>query len=242
MTRAPYVQLKAEGPYDRGIARAGRHHARLAVRQPELAERHYPYSMGETAENVAERWGVSRERQDAFALESQQRAVAAIDARAVRRPDRPRDRPDPQGRPGRGRARRAPASGHLARGAGPAPTGVQAGGRHGHGRQQLGHQRRRLGGAGRGGRTGPRAGAHAHGPGHLDGGRRGRSGGHGRRAGAGLAQGARAGRDHGRRPRPHRAQRGLRLAVAGVHRRAGARPGARSTSTAARSRSGTRSA
>ena len=47
---------------------------------PRLAERHYPYSMGETAENVAERWGVSRERQDAFALESQQRAVAAIEA------------------------------------------------------------------------------------------------------------------------------------------------------------------
>ena len=36
--------------------------------------------MGETAENVAERWGVSRERQDAFALESHQRAVAAIEA------------------------------------------------------------------------------------------------------------------------------------------------------------------
>ena len=41
---------------------------------------HYPYSMGETAENVAERWGVSRERQDAFALESHRRSVAAIDA------------------------------------------------------------------------------------------------------------------------------------------------------------------
>ena len=36
--------------------------------------------MGETAENVAERWGVSRERQDAFALQSQQRAIAAIEA------------------------------------------------------------------------------------------------------------------------------------------------------------------
>jgi acetyl-CoA acetyltransferase family protein len=36
--------------------------------------------MGETAENVAERWNVPRERQDAFALESQQRAVAAIEA------------------------------------------------------------------------------------------------------------------------------------------------------------------
>jgi len=37
-------------------------------------------SMIQTAENVAERWGVSRDRQDAFALESQQRAVAAIEA------------------------------------------------------------------------------------------------------------------------------------------------------------------
>jgi acetyl-CoA acetyltransferase family protein len=41
---------------------------------------HYPYSMGETAENVAERWSVDRARQDAFALASQQKAVAAIDA------------------------------------------------------------------------------------------------------------------------------------------------------------------
>jgi acetyl-CoA acetyltransferase family protein len=46
---------------------------------PKLAEHYYPFSMGETAENVAERWGVSRERQDAFALESHQRAVAAIE-------------------------------------------------------------------------------------------------------------------------------------------------------------------
>jgi acetyl-CoA acetyltransferase family protein len=46
---------------------------------PRLAEHYYPYSMGETAENVAQRWGVSRERQDAFALESHQRAIAAIE-------------------------------------------------------------------------------------------------------------------------------------------------------------------
>jgi acetyl-CoA acetyltransferase family protein len=36
--------------------------------------------MGETAENVAERWGISRERQDAFALESQRRAIAAMES------------------------------------------------------------------------------------------------------------------------------------------------------------------
>jgi acetyl-CoA acetyltransferase family protein len=47
---------------------------------PKLAELHYPYSMGETAENVAERWSVDRDAQDAFALASQRKAVAAIEA------------------------------------------------------------------------------------------------------------------------------------------------------------------
>ena len=45
-----------------------------------MAERHSTESMGETAENVAERYSVSREDQDAFALESHRRAVAAADA------------------------------------------------------------------------------------------------------------------------------------------------------------------
>ncbi|MFZ5823631.1 MAG: thiolase family protein, partial [Bacillota bacterium] len=45
---------------------------------PKLAEMYYPYSMGETAENVAEKWSISREDQDAFALQSQQRAGAAL--------------------------------------------------------------------------------------------------------------------------------------------------------------------
>ena len=42
-----------------------------------MAERYSTETMGETAENVAERYGVSREDQDAFALRSHQRAVAA---------------------------------------------------------------------------------------------------------------------------------------------------------------------
>jgi acetyl-CoA acetyltransferase family protein len=46
---------------------------------PALAAIHYPYSMGETAENVAERWTVDRDRQDAFALDSHRKAVRAID-------------------------------------------------------------------------------------------------------------------------------------------------------------------
>ena len=80
MTRAPYVQLKAAGPWDRGPREMADTTLGWRFINPALAERHHPFSMGETAENVAERWGISRERQDAFALQSQQRAVAAIDA------------------------------------------------------------------------------------------------------------------------------------------------------------------
>ncbi|HET7641114.1 MAG TPA: thiolase family protein, partial [Ktedonobacteraceae bacterium] len=47
---------------------------------PRLSAKHYPYSMGETAENVAERTKISREEQDAYALQSHQRAVAAQQA------------------------------------------------------------------------------------------------------------------------------------------------------------------
>jgi acetyl-CoA acetyltransferase family protein len=47
---------------------------------PRMAERYSTESMGETAENVAERYGVSREDQDEFALESHRRAIAAQEA------------------------------------------------------------------------------------------------------------------------------------------------------------------
>jgi acetyl-CoA acetyltransferase family protein len=80
MTRAPYVQLKPEAAWDRGNRELVDTTLGWRFVNPRLAERYYPYSMGETAENVAERWGVSRERQDAFALDSQCRAVAAIEA------------------------------------------------------------------------------------------------------------------------------------------------------------------
>jgi 3-oxoadipyl-CoA thiolase len=80
MTRAPYVMAKAAGPWDRGPRELEDTTLGWRFVNPKLAESHYPYSMGETAENVAERWGVDRERQDAFALQSQQRAVAAIEA------------------------------------------------------------------------------------------------------------------------------------------------------------------
>ena len=80
MTRAPYVMAKAEGPWDRGPRELQDTTLGWRFTNPKLAEMYYPYSMGETAENVAERWNVDRARQDAFALESQRRAIAAIDA------------------------------------------------------------------------------------------------------------------------------------------------------------------
>src|SRR5207244_5723357 len=45
---------------------------------PRLAEMYYPFSMAETAENVAEAWHISREEQDAFSHESQRRTAQAI--------------------------------------------------------------------------------------------------------------------------------------------------------------------
>jgi 3-oxoadipyl-CoA thiolase len=79
MTRAPYVMAKPEAAFDRGNREAFDTTLGWRFVNPRLAEQHYPYSMGETAENVAERWEVGRDLQDAFALRSHQRAVAAIE-------------------------------------------------------------------------------------------------------------------------------------------------------------------
>jgi 3-oxoadipyl-CoA thiolase len=80
MTRAPYVLEKPESGYPRGPRQL--HDTTLGWRMvnPRLAERYPPLSMGETAEVVAERYHVSRDRQDRFALESHRRAVAAQEA------------------------------------------------------------------------------------------------------------------------------------------------------------------
>ena len=79
MTRAPYVMAKPEFAWDRGARELQDTTLGWRFLNPRLAEQHYPYSMGETAENVAERWEVGRDLQDAFALASQQKAIAAID-------------------------------------------------------------------------------------------------------------------------------------------------------------------
>ena len=77
MSRAPLVALKPQ----RGLARGNMELVDTTIGwrfvNPAMAERHSTESMGETAENVAERYGVSREDQDGFALESHRRAIAA---------------------------------------------------------------------------------------------------------------------------------------------------------------------
>jgi len=80
MTRAPYVMSKAAAPFDRGDREMFDTTLGWRFVNPALAALHYPWTMGETAENVAERWSVEREAQDAFALASHQKAVAAIEA------------------------------------------------------------------------------------------------------------------------------------------------------------------
>ncbi len=77
MTRAPFVMAKPSAAFPRGEQTAYDTTLGWRFTNPRLAEAYYPYSMGETAENVVERCGVSREDQDAFALASQRRWAEA---------------------------------------------------------------------------------------------------------------------------------------------------------------------
>jgi acetyl-CoA acetyltransferase family protein len=73
MTRAPFVMAKPSAAFPRGEQTAFDTTLGWRFTNPRLADAYYPYSMGETAENVVERCGVTREEQDRFALASQQR-------------------------------------------------------------------------------------------------------------------------------------------------------------------------
>lgn len=79
MTRAPFVMPKATAAFSRS-AEVFDTTIGWRFTNPKLAQLHYPYSMGETAENVAEKYGISREDQDRFAYESQQKAGQAMAA------------------------------------------------------------------------------------------------------------------------------------------------------------------
>ena len=73
MTRAPFVTAKPSAAFPRGEQTSYDTTLGWRFTNPRLADAYYPYSMGETAENVVERCGVTREEQDQFALTSQRR-------------------------------------------------------------------------------------------------------------------------------------------------------------------------
>lgn len=79
MTRAPFVMNKAAGAYSR---KTEIYDSTIGWRFPnkKLIEKYYPYSMGETAENIAGQWKISRHAQDEFAFESQQKYFSALAA------------------------------------------------------------------------------------------------------------------------------------------------------------------
>ncbi|WP_421976936.1 thiolase family protein [Roseivirga seohaensis] len=79
MTRAPFVLGKSETAFGRATEM---YDTTIGWRfiNPKLSELHYPYGMGETAENVAEKWKVSREAQDEFAHHTQLKYQAAHEA------------------------------------------------------------------------------------------------------------------------------------------------------------------
>ena len=79
MTRAPFVIARTADPYPRSLDLVD---TRLGWRlvSPRMQETYPPISLGETAENVADKYGITRERQDEWALRSHHRAAAARDA------------------------------------------------------------------------------------------------------------------------------------------------------------------
>jgi 3-oxoadipyl-CoA thiolase len=80
MSRAPFVALKPDKAFPRGDRELVDTTLGWRFTNPRLAGMFPPEAMGETGENVAERWSVSREDQDAFAFASQRRWAAAAEA------------------------------------------------------------------------------------------------------------------------------------------------------------------
>lgn len=79
MTRAPFVVAKSNSAFDRTPQMFDTTMGWRFINKA-LSELYYPYTMGETAENVAKRWNISRHAQDEFALGSQQKYAEAFSA------------------------------------------------------------------------------------------------------------------------------------------------------------------
>lgn len=79
MSRAPFVMPKSTEAFSRSNALFDTTMGWRFI-NPALSEKYHPFTMGETAENVAKQWGISREAQDQFALGSQEKYFAALKA------------------------------------------------------------------------------------------------------------------------------------------------------------------
>ena len=101
MTRAPYVLPKPAAGFPSGSWELFDTSLGWRFPNPRLAERFPLEAMGETAENLAERYGISRAAQDAYALRSHQRAVAAQREGAFARELVPVEVPQRKGPPAR---------------------------------------------------------------------------------------------------------------------------------------------
>lgn len=79
MSRAPFVFGKSETAFGR---KTELYDSTIGWRFPnkKLTDMYFPYSMGETAENLAKKWNISREQQDEFAYNSQQKYKVAFEA------------------------------------------------------------------------------------------------------------------------------------------------------------------
>ncbi|MBC6608326.1 acetyl-CoA C-acyltransferase [Hymenobacter sp. BT188] len=96
MTRAPFVMAKSETAFGRELTA---HDTTLGWRfvNPKLSKLHHPYAMGETAENVARKYGITRLEQDEFAFNSQRKYHRANEKGRFRREIVPVFVPNPKG-------------------------------------------------------------------------------------------------------------------------------------------------
>ena len=96
MTRAPFVMAKSETAFARDFTA---HDTTLGWRfvNPRLSKMHHPFTMGQTAENVARQYGITRAEQDAFAFESQRKYARAFEKGRFRKEIVPVFIPQPKG-------------------------------------------------------------------------------------------------------------------------------------------------
>ncbi|RYU78692.1 thiolase family protein [Hymenobacter persicinus] len=96
MTRAPFVMAKSETAFGRELTA---HDTTLGWRftNPKLSKLHHPYTMGETAENVARKYGITRLEQDEYAFNSQRKYQRALEKGRFRREIVPVFVPYPKG-------------------------------------------------------------------------------------------------------------------------------------------------